>query len=144
MPKQIAFNCIPLIGDLGRDGYTKEEEKIIEETRKILDDPGIQVVATAVRVPTRVGHAVSVNVEFRSALDLRRIVELWSGFEGVRYTEDVPTPIDVTGKDEVFVGRLRRDATRPHAVTYWAVGDNLRKGAATNSVQIAELMTSCA
>ena len=142
-PKQIAFNCIPQIGDIGQSGYTKEEEKIIEETQKILDAPDIKVVSTAVRVPTRVGHAMSVNVEFRAQLDLERAKELWRDAEGVRYTDEIPTPLDVAGGDEVIVGRLRRDTTRPHAFSYWAVGDNLRKGAATNSVQIAELMLRC-
>lgn len=141
-PKQIAFNCLPLIGEIGAGGYTKEEEKIIEETQKILGDPDIRVVPTAVRVPTRVGHAVSVNVELRSPLELHDVIELWNRFNGVRYEREVPTPMDVAGKDDVLVGRLRRDPTRPNAISYWAVGDNLRKGAATNSVQIAELMMS--
>jgi aspartate-semialdehyde dehydrogenase len=140
LPKQIAFNCLPQIGDVGQSGYTKEEEKIIEETQKILDRPDIRVVATAVRVPTRVGHAMSVNVELRSPLDVDKARELWTRAKGVTYTDEIPTPLDVTGRDDVIVGRLRRDTTRPYAITYWAVGDNLRKGAATNSVQIAELM----
>jgi aspartate-semialdehyde dehydrogenase len=139
-PKQIAFNCIPLIGGIEKSGYTKEEEKIIEETQKILDAPDIKVVSTAVRVPTRVGHAVSVNVELRAPLDIEEAKEIWRCAEGVRYADDIPTPVDVAGRDEVIVGRLRRDTTRAHAFSYWAVGDNLRKGAATNSVQIAELM----
>jgi aspartate-semialdehyde dehydrogenase len=141
-PKQIAFNCLPLIGDVGAGGYTKEEEKIIEETQKILGDPEIQVVPTAVRVPTRIGHGVAVNVELRAPLEIDDVKELWARFAGVEYTDDVPTPMDVAGRDDVLVGRLRRDTTRPHAISYWAVGDNLRKGAATNSVQIVELMAS--
>ncbi len=140
LPKQIAFNCIPQIGDVGPTGYTKEEEKIIEETRKILDTPDIEVVATAVRVPTRVGHAMSVNVELRNSLGLDEARQIWRRAAGVRYTDDIPTPLDAAGSDEVLVGRLRLDTSRPYAMTYWAVGDNLRKGAATNSVQIAELM----
>jgi aspartate-semialdehyde dehydrogenase len=139
-PKQIAFNCIPLIGDVEKSGYTKEEEKIIEETQKILDAPDINVVSTAVRVPTRVGHAVSVNIECRAPFDIEEAKELWRRAEGVVYTDEIPTPLDVAGRDDVIVGRLRRDTTRAHAFSYWAVGDNLRKGAATNSVQIAELM----
>jgi aspartate-semialdehyde dehydrogenase len=141
LPKQIAFNCIPQIGDAGPAGYTSEEQKIIEETRKILDAPDIGVVATAVRVPTRVGHAVAVNVELRAALGLEDARHLWERAAGVRLAGDVPTPLDVEDRDEVLVGRVRVDISRPHAITYWAVGDNLRKGAATNSVQIAELMT---
>jgi aspartate-semialdehyde dehydrogenase len=139
-PKQIAFNCLPLIGSIETSGYTKEEEKIIEETQKILDAADVKVVSTAVRVPTRVGHAVSVNVEMRAPLQLEEAKDLWRRAEGVEYTDEIPTPLDVAGRDEVIVGRLRRDTTRPHAFSFWAVGDNLRKGAATNSVQIAELM----
>lgn len=138
--KPIAFNCIPQIGDIGPAGYAKEEEKIIEETRKILDAPGIEVVATAVRVPTRIGHAIAVNIELRGPLGLDEARRVWGRAAGVRCTDDIPTPLDVAGKDEVLLGRLRLDTSRKHAMTYWAVGDNLRKGAATNSVQIAELM----
>ncbi|UCG51485.1 MAG: aspartate-semialdehyde dehydrogenase [Candidatus Latescibacterota bacterium] len=141
LPKQIAFNCIPLIGDTRASGYTKEEEKITEETQKILEQPGLHVVPTAVRVPTRVGHALSVNVELGGPLDIEGARKLWKHAPGVEYTDDIPTPLDVAGDDTVVVGRLRRDLTRPHALTYWAVGDNLRKGAATNSVQIAELFS---
>lgn len=140
-PKPIAFNCIPKIGDIGPSGYTEEEQKIMEETRKILGAPDIEVVATAVRAPVRVGHAISVNVELRGPLGVGQARELWNRAAGVRFAEDVPTPLDAAGKDDVIVGRLRADPSRPHAITYWAVGDNLRKGAATNSVQIAELMT---
>ena len=140
LPRQIAFNCFPVIGDIRASGYTKEEEKIIEETQKILDSPAMCVVPTAVRVPTRVGHALSINIELTAPLSLDEAIKLWRDAPGVIYTEDVPTPIDVEGRDDVLVGRPRRDTTRPHALTFWAVGDNLRKGAATNSVQIGELM----
>jgi aspartate-semialdehyde dehydrogenase len=142
LPKQIAFNCVPLIGEIGPSGYTKEEEKIAEETQKILGDPAIRVVPTAVRVPSRVGHAVSVAAELRAPLSLDDAKALWKSFDGVRYSDEIPTPIDVGGRDEVVVGRARRDTTRANAIVFWAVGDNLRKGAATNSVQIAELMAS--
>jgi len=142
LPKQIAFNCLPLIGDIGPSGYTKEEEKIAEETQKILGDAAIRVVPTAVRVPSRVGHAVSVSAELRAPLSLDDAKALWRKFDGVRYSDDIPTPLEIAGRDEVVVGRLRADATRPNAIVFWAVGDNLRKGAATNSVQIAELMAS--
>ena len=140
LPKQIAFNCMPVIGDVKESGYSNEEEKIVEETQKILESPEIKVVPTAVRVPTRVGHALSVNAELRSPLDVDRARKLWQDMAGVSYTDEVPTPIDVVGRNEIVVGRLRRDPTRPNAIAYWVVGDNLRKGAATNSVQIAELM----
>lgn len=144
LPKQIAFNCIPQIGEIGPGGDTKEEEKIIEETRKILALPHIEVAATAVRVPTRVGHAMAVNLELLGPLAVSEAKALWRNAEGVRVADDVPTPLDIAGRDEVLVGRIRADRSRPHAITYWAVGDNLRKGAATNSVQIAELMMRCA
>jgi aspartate-semialdehyde dehydrogenase len=85
---------------------------------------------------------MSVNIELESPLPVERAIQIWQDAEGVRYTDEIPTPIDVAGTDEVVIGRLRHDPTRPNAMTYWAVGDNLRKGAATNSVQIAELMTS--
>lgn len=140
-PKPIAFNCIPRIGDIGHDGATTEEEKIVEETRKILDAPDLEVVATAVRVSTRVGHGMAVNVELQGPLAPGDAIRIWKGAAGVRVADDVPTPLDVAGRDEVLVGRVRTDRSRPHAISYWAVGDNLRKGAATNSVQIAELMT---
>jgi aspartate-semialdehyde dehydrogenase len=138
-PKQIAFNCVPLIGEIRESGYTKEEEKIIEETRKILGAPALGVVPTAVRVPTRVSHALAVNVELAAPLSLEEAVGLWRNAPGVDYDDDVPTPLGVAGTDTVVVGRLRRDPTRAHALTFWVTGDNLRKGAATNSVQIAEL-----
>ena len=139
LPKQIAFNCVPLVGDIRESGYTREEEKIIEETQKILSEPELNVVPTAVRVPTRVSHAMSVNAELAAPLDLDRATGLWQNASGVAYSVETLTPIDAEGADTVTVSRLRRDPTRPHAITYWVVGDNLRKGAATNSVQIAEL-----
>ena len=138
-PKPIAFNCVPIVGDVGRDGYTGEEQKIIEETRKILGAPDLAVVPTAVRVPVHVGHALSVNVELKAPLDVDGVRRLWSAAPGLAVDEAVPTPLDVAGRDEVVIGRIRRVPTRPSAISYWAVGDNLRKGAATNSVQIAEL-----
>ncbi len=139
LPMQIAFNCVPVIGDILESGYTVEEEKIVEETRKILGEPAMGVVPTAVRVPTRVGHALAVNVELAAPLTPSEAADLWRKAPGVAFAEEVPTPLDVAGTDTVVVGRLRRDSSRPHAITYWVVGDNLRKGAATNSVQIAEL-----
>ncbi len=140
LPKQIAFNCFPVIGDVRESGYTKEEEKIVEETQKILGSVAMCVVPTAVRVPTRVGHALSINIELTAALSVDEAVKLWQDAPGVEYTGEIPTPLDVEGRDDILVGRLRRDTTRPHALSFWAVGDNLRKGAATNSVQIGELM----
>jgi len=138
--KPIAFNCLPKIGDLTASGNTGEEEKVIAETRKILDDPGIDVVPTCVRVPVHVGHALSVNIELAGPLSIEEARDLWRRAPGVEYDDGLPTPLDVAGRDSVVVGRARIDRTRPHAMTLWVVGDNLRKGAATNSVQIAELM----
>ncbi|MEJ2722161.1 MAG: aspartate-semialdehyde dehydrogenase [bacterium] len=140
-PGQIAFNCLPIIGGVLESGYTNEEQKIMEEIQKIFGRPDLGVVATAVRVPTRVGHGVAVNVELGAPLTTDDAAALWRDARGVAYTDGVPTPADVAGTDTVVIGRMRRDPTRPHAITYWAVGDNLRKGAATNSVQIAELFS---
>ena len=116
-----------------------EEQKIIEETKKILDAPDLGVVPTAVRVPVHVGHALSVNMETTEQLRLDQIQKLWRNAPGVIFDDGFPTPRDIAGRDEVFVARLRGDPTRPTAASFWVVGDNLRKGAATNSVQIAEL-----
>ena len=139
-PKQIAFNCVPQVGDMTASGNTVEEEKIIEETRKILDAPALDVVPTCVRVPVRVGHSLAVNAEFAGPMSVEDAQNLWSAAPGVAYDEGLPTAVDTAGQDTVCVGRARRDASRPHALSFWVVGDNLRKGAATNSVQIAELM----
>jgi aspartate-semialdehyde dehydrogenase len=141
-PKPIAFNCVPRIGDVTESGYTVEEEKIIEETRKILGKPDLKIVPTAVRVPVRVGHALSVSMELSDELALEDARSLWRGANGVTYDDGMPTPADVANTDTIIVGRLRRDPTKNCAFAYWAVGNNLRKGAATNSVQIAELWMS--
>jgi aspartate-semialdehyde dehydrogenase len=137
--KPIAFNCLPQVGDIEESGYSVEEQKIIEETQKILGKPDLKVVPTAVRVPVRVAHALAVNLELSEGLDLERAKSLWRDAPGVEFDDGLPTQRDVAGRDTVVVGRLRRDPTRRYAMSYWAVGDNLRKGAATNSVQIAEL-----
>jgi aspartate-semialdehyde dehydrogenase len=138
-PKPIAFNCIPRIGDIDEAGFSTEEQKIAAETRKILEAPRLDVVSTAVRVPVKVGHAVAVNVEFADDLSPERAMKLWREAPGVAFDEGLPTQRDIAGIDTVVVGRVRRDRTRRFALSYWGVGDNLRKGAATNSVQIAEL-----
>lgn len=142
--RPIAFNCIPQIGEIAPSGYSAEEEKIIEETRKILEFPSLEVVPTSVRVPVRVGHALSVNVELEGKAAIDELKELWRRSPGLAYDEALPTPLDIADKDTVVIGRLRMDPMRPGAFSYWAVGDNLRKGAATNSVQIAELLLACA
>ncbi len=141
---QIAFNVVPHIGAFEADGYTEEETKLIHETRKILNDPEIKVCPTAVRVPVFAGHSESIAVEFTYELtadDARNILEKAPGIVVVddpsqkRY----PMPIDVAEKDAVFVGRIRNDPSVPHGLALWVVADNLRKGAATNAVQIAQL-----
>ncbi len=144
-PYQIAYNCIPHIDDFMENLYTKEEIKMIEETKKILNDQNIRVTATAVRIPVKHGHSVSVNVEFEKEFELPQIYELLESVKGIVVTDDVknniyPMPLDVEGKDEAYVGRIRRDFSVENGINMWVVADNIRKGAATNTVQIAELL----
>lgn len=140
--KRIAFNVIPHIDSFMADGNTKEEWKMVEETKKILD-PNIKVSATCVRVPVFVGHAESVNVEFAKPLSAAQAREILSDAEGVAVI-DMPedggysTPVEIAGEDAVFVSRIREDASQPNTLNLWIVADNLRKGAALNAVQIAE------
>jgi aspartate-semialdehyde dehydrogenase len=121
------------------DDHTDEERKMMFETRKILEDDEIGVAVTCVRVPVRISHSLAVNVQTREPLSASDARELLAAAPGV-LVEDVPTPLRATGRDEVFVGRIRRDESHPRALGMWIVGDNLRKGAATNAVQIAELL----
>jgi aspartate-semialdehyde dehydrogenase len=142
---QIAFNCVPFISSVDETGYTGEEQKMVKETRKILDAPAMRVSATTVRVGTRIGHAECVNVELEaplSAAEARRLLAETPGIVVVDEPElfRAPTPLDVEGRDEVFVGRIRQDTSVEHGLDLWIVADNLRKGAATNAVQIAELL----
>lgn len=144
-PHPIDMNALPHIDVFLDNGYTKEEMKMVNETRKILGDDSIGVTATTVRVPTIGGHSEAVNVEFHSDFDLEEVHELLEGMPGVIVMDDVknnvyPMPIHTQGKDEVFVGRIRRDESQPRTLNLWIVADNLRKGAATNAVQIAEYM----
>jgi aspartate-semialdehyde dehydrogenase len=139
-PKPIAYNCLPQVGEFTESGYSGEEEKVAAETRKILSAPGLKIVPTTVRVPVRVGHAVSVSVQLRGELSLADARLLFAQAPGVEIDDGVPTPLDAAGRDAVLVGRVRLDDTVPNGLLFWAVGDNLRKGAATNCVQIAELM----
>jgi len=143
---QIAFNALPHAGSFapGED-HTDEERKLINETRKILGDPEIRISATCVRVPVLNGHSEAVNVQTRRELSPEHARELLEAAPGVTVLDDpaaslYPLAIDATGKDEVFVGRIRRDPGHGHALDLWIVADNLRKGAATNAVQIAELL----
>ena len=144
-PYQIAFNCLPHIDVFLEDGYTKEEEKMVKETRKILEKPELRVTATCVRVPVRHGHSVSCNLEFEKAIDLNEIREVYKKTKGIVLQDDVanniyPMAINAAGHDEVYVGRIRRDESIENGLNLWIVADNIRKGAATNAVQIAELL----
>ncbi len=139
-PEPIAFNVIGAAGNFAEgDDHTDEERKMMFETRKILEDESIRVAVTCVRVPVRVSHSIAINVETRSELSVEDARSLLSEAPGIAL-EDVPTPLRATGRDEVFVGRLRRDESHPRALWMWVVSDNLRKGAATNAVQIAEIL----
>jgi aspartate-semialdehyde dehydrogenase len=135
----IGFNVVPMNYVLVEDGYTEEEIKLRDESCKILDLPGLVVSATCVRVPVYTGHSISMNVEFDSALSVERALELLSRAPGVALSE-VPNPLEATGQDPVFVGRVRRDPTVEHGLALFVANDNLRKGAALNAVQIAEVL----
>ena len=139
-PEPIAFNVIGAAGSFADgDDHTDEERKMMFETRKILEDQSIGVAVTCVRVPVRVGHSLAVNVQTREPLAADQAHALLAGAPGV-IVEDVPTPLRAAGRDEVFVGRIRRDVSHPRALGMWIVGDNVRKGGATNTVQIAEVL----
>ena len=144
-PHQIDLNVIPHIDSFLPDGYTKEEMKMVNETRKILRDSSIGVSATTVRVPVKGGHSESVNIEFHKPFDLDEVRRLMAAMPGVviqdKPEENVyPLAINAWGKDEVFVGRIRRDSSVENGLNLWCVSDNLRKGAATNAVQIAQVL----
>ncbi|MER2999141.1 aspartate-semialdehyde dehydrogenase [Pontibacter populi] len=144
-PYQIDLNVLPHIDVFQDNGYTKEEMKMILETKKIMGDDSIRVTATAVRIPVMGGHSESVNVEFEKDFTLDEVYRILGQTEGVKVVDDVknlqyPMPKDAHGKDEVLVGRVRLDETQPRTINMWIVADNLRKGAATNAVQIAEYL----
>jgi len=143
----IDLNVIPQIDVFLDNGYTKEEMKMVNETKKIMRDDSIRVTATTVRIPVMGGHSESVNVEFEKDFQLDDVRQLLSSAPGVVLVDDpanqqYPMPMDAHDKDEVFVGRLRRDDTQPNSLNMWIVSDNLRKGAATNAVQIAEYLVA--
>lgn len=141
--KPIAGNVIPLAGSVQESGYTSEEWKLVYETRKILHDDSIRVSATCVRVPVYVGHAMTANVSFHSAMDRAQAVEILESAPGVLLVDGgdgAPTPLDGAGIDPVLVGRLRDDPSQANTLDLWVTGDNLRKGAALNAVQMAELL----
>jgi len=142
-PHQIAFNALPHIDVFLDNDYTKEEMKMVNETKKIMEDDSIQVTATTVRIPVYRGHSESVNIEFASAITADQAREILSKAPGVKVVDDpskniYPLAVDCEGRDETFVGRIRNDDTVPHGLNIWIVSDNLRKGAALNAVQIAE------
>ena len=144
---KIDLNAIPQIDVFLQNGYTKEEMKMVNETKKIMGDDSIRVTATTVRIPVIGGHSESVNVEFENDYDLNDIKQILSDAPGVMVQDDIenlqyPMPLLAHDKDEVFVGRLRRDDTQPNTLNMWIVSDNLRKGAATNAIQIAEYLLS--
>jgi len=144
-PHQIAFNLIPQIESFGEDGYSKEETKMIDETRKIMGLPRLPVTATTVRTPVIIGHAETVNVEFVEPVDVEEARDVLAAADGVEVVDEpaagvYPMPIHAVGKDSCFVGRLRLDNSVPSGLNLWVVADNLRKGAALNAVQIAECL----
>ncbi len=146
-PYPIHQNALPHCDVFEENGYTKEEMKLVRETQKILDDRTIAVTATAVRIPTAGGHSESVNIEFNSAFEISKVRQLLSQTKGVTLQDNpdvnsYPMPIYANGKDDVFVGRIRRDGSQPNSLNMWIVSDNLRKGAATNAVQIAEYLSA--
>ncbi len=144
---QIDLNCFPHGGSFQSDGYTTEEQKLVDETRKILEDQSIQVTATVVRIPVVGGHSEAVNIEFEDDFDIDDVRTIISQFPGVVVYDDpaeskYPMPVTAHNRDEVFVGRIRRDHSREKCLNLWIVSDNIRKGAATNAIQIAEYMAA--
>ncbi|TCP28046.1 aspartate-semialdehyde dehydrogenase [Tenacibaculum skagerrakense] len=146
-PHPIHKNALPHCDVFEEAGYTKEELKLTRETHKILNDPSIGITATAVRIPVVGGHSESVNIEFENDFDLTEVRKVLSQTPGVIVQDNIenneyPMPLSAHGKDEVFVGRIRRDLSQPNSLNLWIVSDNLRKGAATNAIQIAEYLAS--
>lgn len=144
-PHQIAFNCLPHIDVFQENGYTKEEMKMVNETRKIMEDPEIQVSATAVRVPVFYSHSEAVNVEFEQKISASKARELLTNAPGIKVIDDpfknaYPLALDAEGQDLTLVGRIREDISQANGLDFWVVADNIRKGAATNAVQIAEVL----
>lgn len=146
-PHPIGRNALPHCDVFLENGYTKEEMKLVNEPKKILRDDSFSITATAVRIPTAGGHSESVNVQFENDFELEKVRELLAQSDGVIVQDDVqnnvyPMPILANNKDEVFVGRIRRDESQPNTLNMWIVADNLRKGAATNTIQIAEYLVA--
>ncbi len=144
-PRQIAFNCFPQIGPFLDNGFSEEEMKMVHETRKIFGDPRIRVCATTVRIPVIYGHSESVNIETEKPISAEEARRLLQAAPGVRVIDDLskggyPVPLDAAGQDETLVGRIRIDPSVENGLAMWVVADNIRKGAATNAVQIAEIL----
>ena len=144
-PYPIHRNALPHCDVFEENGYTKEEMKLVKETKKILGDDGLLITATAVRIPVSGGHSESVNVEFENEFDTAEVRKILHDSDGVTLQDNIdtntyPMPIYANGKDDVFVGRIRRDESQPKSLNMWIVSDNLRKGAATNTIQIAEYL----
>lgn len=142
-PYSIANNCIPHIDDFTEDGYTKEEIKMINETRKILHRPDLRITATTVRVPVINSHSESINIEFEKDFNIEELIKILKTSKGIIVKDDInkniyPLATLATGNDEVFIGRIRRDNSVSHGINIWVVADNIRKGAATNAIQIVE------
>ena len=145
MPQQLAYNVFPHIGSFTDDDYTNEEWKLVKETHKIMHDDKIKISATTVRVPVRTGHSESIYIETEKQIEPQKVRDILSKAPGIVVKDDpknnlYPQPLDVEGKDETFVGRIRRDSFVKNGIWLWVVADNLRKGAATNAVQIAEVL----
>ncbi|CAN5383799.1 aspartate-semialdehyde dehydrogenase [soil metagenome] len=140
-PAAIAFNVVPMLGSLGDNGYTDEEMKLLHESRKILRLPDLEVAPTCVRVPVVAGHSIAIRATFGRSVTREGAVQAMEGFPGL-VLADMPTPLEYAGRDEVAVGRIREDLHDDHSLNFWAVGDNLLKGAALNTVQIAELLVA--
>jgi len=146
-PHQIAFNCLPHIDSFVDNGYTEEEMRMVHETRKILGDPEIRISSTAVRVPVFYGHSESLNVETEEKISAAQAKELFDVFPGLQVIDGpdsslYPMPVDAAGQDEILVGRIREDLSLDKGLNFWVAADNLRKGAATNAIQISELLVA--
>ena len=146
-PFPIAFSLIPQVDDFESDGYTKEEHKMINETRKILDNSELKITSTCVRVPVPITHCESINLELSKPVDLSSVYNALENMKGIKVLgkdnyEDYPMPYNSVGKDDVFVGRIRRDLSCENGLTMWVVSDNLRKGSALNAIQIMEVAIS--
>ena len=142
-PHQIAFSLIPQVDDFMSDGYTKEEHKMINETKKILHDESLLISATCVRVPVFYCHSEAVSVDFEDEIDIEEVIDVFKNAEGIKLisdgiNENYPTPKFVEGKDDIYIGRIRKDSSNKKGLNFWIVSDNLRKGAALNAIQIMD------